>query len=190
MHPDSSSHLVAVAARRYSRRCWWVDPDDLRQVGALAVVEAKRTFDPAVGVAPEQYYWRAIVLSMRRYLWLESSPVSGGKHRPEESLAGHRRAEVSDEAYASIGEASPAPEEEIADREWHACVQERLTALASELPGGLNDLALLLDQTNAQEIAAVRGTRLTSIYQATARLRAKVRDDDALYALMIARRKT
>lgn len=189
MNTEQAQHLVTVAARRYARKCWWADPDDLRQVGHLAVVQARRTYDLRVGVTPVQYYWRAILFSMSRYLWKESAPVSGGGHRPELALKGCVRASLDDPAVGPRQVDALTPEDRVEDARWLARVQAQLGALAREDgAGGANVLAVLLEHAPAQELADVRGTRLHAIYRATSELRRRVSNDEALYELMRERR--
>lgn len=90
--PERVTQLAAKATRRYARACWWADPQDLKQGAELAALEALCTFDADVGAAPEQYVWKAIVLALKRQLWLDSTPATGGtKHRPEEAAKGLTR---------------------------------------------------------------------------------------------------
>lgn len=176
----NTSFLIDTAARRYARRCWWADLDDLKQVGHLAALRAAVTYDPRVGVDPEQYAWRAIVLSMKRALWADSSPCSGGKHRPNDALAGVRRADVE-----SLSEMAADERPDVAAEvgEWAGLVRSRLTELAEELhlEGALE---VLLDEQTACAQAAFFGVEARVMYSRTKRLRAAVGRDADLYDLM------
>lgn len=87
-------HLAEVAASRMAKGTsfWWADRDDLKSEAVTAMLSAN--YDPKTGVAPEAFYWKVCVYALRRYLWRNSSPVSGGSHRPEESYIGLRRAMI------------------------------------------------------------------------------------------------
>jgi DNA-directed RNA polymerase specialized sigma24 family protein len=67
--------IPMIAAKRYKRSCWWVDVEDLTQEAWTAVLRAKQTFDPAVGVPQDAYLWRAAVVHLKEYVWAQSAPV-------------------------------------------------------------------------------------------------------------------
>lgn len=90
------SQLARVAARRYKRKCWWVDERDLEQAAWVAMLEAQKTFDESVGIEREAYLWAAIIHKLHREVLHESSPVSASNEYIEE-LRGLYRAPVNDE---------------------------------------------------------------------------------------------
>ena len=71
-----TNDLPMVAAKKYKRRCWWVDVEDLTQEAWPTMLRAKMTFDPSTGVPEQAYLWRAVVIRLKNYVWSLSSPVS------------------------------------------------------------------------------------------------------------------
>jgi hypothetical protein len=122
-------HLADVAAARLAKRAtfWWSDKDDLRNEALCAMLGAEHNYDPATGVAPQAYFWKVCVFSLRRYLWRNSSPVSGGAHRPERAYAGLRRAMIDDGAHvdderprgAVLVYGEPLQDELLDEKRWH-----------------------------------------------------------------------
>jgi len=198
LEDDEVKRLVDIAANRYQRGCWWADKDDLRQEGHAAVARAQQTFESAVGVPAEAYFWSAIVFAMKRYLWKESAPVSGGMHRPEESRVGLHRASLLDDK----GEARPfASKERQADtaldfERWRAGVRARLIVIA-----GGDELLVraLLDEVTLEEVVRARPARsfylfkhclvvrehnrLQEVRRELSKLRGQAMRDEPLYAL-------
>jgi hypothetical protein len=84
MTPDrlrEAQRIAGVTAARACKQCWWASFDDLKQHALLAVVEAERTFDDAVGVPFGGYAARAAHFAVDRYLWQQSAPVTGSSLR-------------------------------------------------------------------------------------------------------------
>lgn len=205
--------LVRTAVKRYARACWWANAEDLAQVGALAVIEARKSFDPNVGATETQYYWRAINFRISRYLWAESTPVSGGTHRPRESLTGITRqsfegalddddaegprgqqlnaALFAERARANGGGWLPeAADTTLDDAAWLARVRARLEqlAVAEYGGGGRSLLRVLLGEVPTEDVAAAYDAPVPEVWRAMRRLRHRLRRDEDLYALMHERR--
>lgn len=143
--------LARAAAAFYRRKCWWADFDDLVQTGQLAIVRALENYDPTIGVPVDGYCWGAMMRALERVLWRDSSPVSGGSHRPREAYAGLYRAALPPEdmtcAVAPFVE-TRTPERLVSDAEWEARVRERLAAIS--LPEIVD---VMLDPSRVEEAA-------------------------------------
>lgn len=92
MDTDEVLKMAAQAAARYKARCWWADVDDMTQEAAEAILRARRTHDPRVGVPVGAYCWRAAMLTLRRWAWKASAPVSASAHKLTELRGLHRAA--------------------------------------------------------------------------------------------------
>ena len=177
-----TEHLVNVAARRYARRSWWVDIEELKQEGRVAVLEAARTWEHDFGVPRKHYYWRAVVFAMKRYMWTASTPVSGGSHRPRQSYEGLHRAPLGVYECRSRG-----AEDLLAEAEWLQHVRARLHELQQET-GTDGVHRVLLEEVTAKELADSTGRDRKDVYAWAARLRTAITQDRALYELMRVRK--
>jgi DNA-directed RNA polymerase specialized sigma24 family protein len=173
--PEIRTAVYRTAAR-YKRRCWWASTHDLVQEGFLAVCEADRTYEPQVGVPYEAYVCRAVALAMKRALWKESAPVTGGQHRPEETLRGLHRSSRPTE---SLGDTVPSPERVYLEREWRALVRSRLDA---HYPPHI--VALLLSECTAKQAAAMSGTTQRRCYSDADKARWAIAGDLELWRLL------
>ncbi len=167
--------IVKRVAARYARSCWWADRDDLVQAGWVAAIQARVTFDPRVGVREAGYLWQSVAFSMRRWLWKESSPVSGGMSDPRRLRTQQR--EPLDDAMVSD---DPTPESLLAELQWTERVRVRALAVV-----GRDAVALpvLLGESTPREIAAETGRSVREVYTASTRLRASIATDGALWEL-------
>lgn len=189
------AQLTKAVATFYSRKCWWADKDDLVQAAELAAINAQRTFDPRVGVPEDAYLWRSMALALQRELWRDSSPVSGGMHRPREAYAGLHRASLDPpktgtgsklgrvKEYAFCSKA-PSPEQHVSDAEWEARVRARLELLSTP------DVVCALLTEEAPAATAVKtGLTPAEARSAVATLRARAARDTGLYDLMLERKR-
>lgn len=90
--------VVVEAVKRYSRRCWWADQEEMKQEAWLVALSASRTFKAETWgdshVAGLYWYaWRAVVIQLRNYLWRQSAPVHAPQRKLPE-LAGVVRAPI------------------------------------------------------------------------------------------------
>lgn len=94
---DEAAALESVirrVARRYIRRVWWVDEDDLVAEGWVSALNARADYlsRPAElrRVPTWAWCWRVLILELHQYVLRMGSPVSGRKKRAE-CLVGTRR---------------------------------------------------------------------------------------------------
>ena len=181
---DEDARLVSIFVRRYKRRCWWASTEDLTQEGWLALTTARPNFDPRVGLPWSTYAARVLILAMRRHLWNESSPVSGGKHRPRESYTGALRAPL--ETLDIWPEAVPQLDDLLADARWRQDVRCSLAMLACDvLPGreAAAALAVTLEEKTHAQVIEDEQMSVQRLYAAIHRLRAEAAQDAALFDL-------
>ncbi len=86
--------IVNKAARRYARRVWWADRNELVQEGWLAAIQAQRTWSPTGKAGFRWYVWRSVVVALRNFLLRESAPVKIGASRHLHKLKGLTRVEI------------------------------------------------------------------------------------------------
>lgn len=183
LSPARREVLAKTAAKHYKRRCWWADFDDLVQTAYEAILKAETTFRPEVGVAEDAYAWKAILNLLHKRIWKDSSPVSGGSHRPAVSYAGlHRTAFPPEDMERDLPPARSNPEKLVGRAEWEAKVRARLAALS--LP---EVAAALLDEDRVEESAKKLCVSPREIRTAVQIVRARAVRDPELYDLFRAR---
>lgn len=184
--------LATQTAASYKRRCWWADRGDLYQVARVAALQARRTYDPTTGVPRTAYYRRAMVLAVRRWLWEQSSPVSGGLHRPERDLAGVHRAPMSgvdEQAMHMLRGTDPTtqqPDTTLDDERWRAAVRQRLQELSGDW-GGHAVQALLHAADERPDDAVLPNGAPAATKRAVRTLKRHARNDAQLYQLLQSR---
>jgi hypothetical protein len=184
MNQKQIDKVVCSVAARYARRCWWVDKEDLQQVGWEAALKALRTWDPQVGVPAAAYLWRACSFAMRRYLWLESSPVSGGMNDPKRCRTQHR-ASLEHPAVVHLSDLTPPPDALLDEKRWTEEVLRGLIRLHDD-DAVRTGMRVLFDEA-PKEVALDTGLERASVYRSAAKARNEVAFDQDLWAL--ARRK-
>ena len=127
-----TQQLAKAVAARYKRSSWWADFEDMQQEATVAILRAQETFNPNCGVAEGAYCFRAGLFAVKRYLWENSAPVSGGSHRPEIALAGLTRAPL--EACEDFGERELDPESAAYAYVAHKILRARLFAMLDRMP--------------------------------------------------------
>ena len=159
MDAERERTLVQQAVRRWKHKCWWIDEQDLVQEAHEAIMRAKRTFAPEVGVPLAAYCWRVVMLTLRRWALKNSSPVSasaGELYR----LAGLFRA----------------PVEELRNALYHAEVNEgtldaiRLARLVHQrirtVENGHLAYQVLLWGERSRDVARAEGVPVKHVYDA------------------------
>lgn len=86
---EEAEKIVKHVARRVgSTRLYPSRKAELNQVGHLAILEARRTFDPEKCDNFSAYAHRAVVFALKRWLWRQHTIVSGGTHSPRDQVKG------------------------------------------------------------------------------------------------------
>ena len=167
--------LAMSVARRYKRKCWWADVDDLTNEAAAAVVKALPNWDPEVGVPVEGYVWRAAAFACKHWLWKNTAPVNASSHSAKNLKGIHRVGlrEIRDQASGCD------PYREYSDLEWRARVKAHLEELIASTPDGDLAAAVLLEERRPMDMQA----DTQHVYKAAAILRNKLRQSYPLYKL-------
>lgn len=181
--------VVKQVASAYARRCWWAGLDDLKQEARVAVLEARKTFDPKRGTPFAAYARRACALALREWLWRESMPVSASSHCIKskagvQKLRGLQRAPVSELRHHL---AAVPPTEAALD---HARWCRRVSGRLGEVIAAVDDAemaALVLSGAAAHEVASAAGVPVRRVYRAAYRARQAARADDGLRAMLAER---
>lgn len=176
-----------VVARRYARRVWWADVEDLRQEARMVIESTYRNWDPSVGVSRYSYVSRAAALHLRRYLLRQSSPVSASHHYCDH-LREHRRVPVTrcfddgaEEEWLSSGEE---PQDvAVDDARWSASVRRSIAIAVGSIEYADAVGAIITAERRAAEVAAELGVAVESIYRATRRVKAIMSANVELYEL-------
>lgn len=81
--------LAEIVASLYARRVNWAAQnfEDVRQVAAMAGIEARQRYNPSFGCTEEGFLRKAMVYACVRSIWAQRVGLSGGKHRPEVAFA-------------------------------------------------------------------------------------------------------
>lgn len=168
---------VARVAARYARRCWWADRDDLTQEGLRAALEARQTWDPAVGV-PEAYYCaRAASRALSSYLFRVGSPVSASDGEVA-ALAG-----LYHEALPEALGTKEDPEGDLDGWRWHRDVRDLLAPLLRDHDDLLPGVLVVYDGERSSEVARKLGLDVDEVYRSADRFRDSVRASDRLWRL-------
>lgn len=182
--------VASSVARRFARKCWWADEDDLQGEAARAILEAARSFDPDVGIPFEAFAHKIAARAVATYLWLQSAPVSEKRYRARDLRGVHRVAISTVDVAIDEGEAphsrlvlEDADAQTVEERIDETRLRERIRARVLELAqathnGHLAEAVLLDGKTPRQVTAPAR-----DVYRATELVRRKVRDDADSYYL-------
>lgn len=141
------------------------------------MLEAKRRFDPQRGPPFSAFAWVCVTFAIRNYLWEQSAPVSGPKHRGRK-LEGLQRASVAKIRHL---QAPQGPDEAEA---WWAQVREVLGTVILDGHGGHLAAAVLLDGARPAELARETGLPAAKIYRFTGSARRRIEADETLCELM------
>ncbi len=166
-------------ARRYARRVWWAELEDLEQESlceALTVLD-RGTWDPSVGMPFRNYVRRACSYRLRDYVLGLSAPVSAPRgHR--QALVGQRRAFVDPDTFEAedVFEA-------YEHAQWDARVREQAEFVLVERGYSKAAYVLLYEKTPA-EVAAELDERLVDVYRAVERGRRALGDNAELLDLL------
>lgn len=181
---------VNEAARRYARRVWWANTDDLKQEGWIAALEATQSWNPNGGASLRWYVWTAIVRSMRNHLLRESAPVKAGWHNLHK-LKGLKRIAVPEDndlstrpgntmvcstKLAAFTDPRLTPEEALAVEEWATRSRKVVekTVFAGKLPTKV--MAVLIDGTKVRKLTRTERAR-RQLLRACKTAKDAVRDD-------------
>lgn len=150
------ARVVNSVVGRYSRACWWADPDDLRSEAWIAAMEAHKGWKPDRGPL-RPYAWVAVKRAVAAFLIHETSPVSASWH-DRHNLIGIGRAQLdfgdgADAPASGTGGERPelsTPEhtwadELLDDERWRVRVLARLLDLLSPTEAE-DDLDLLVGE--------------------------------------------
>lgn len=169
--------VIEKVIRRYASKCWWADIRDLRQEGWVALLEAKRRFEPQRGTPFSAFAWVCVTFAIRNYLWEQSAPVTGPKHRGRK-LEGMQR-----ESVAKIRH-MPAPGDTTEAEAWWAQVRQIVSTAILDGHGGHFAAAVLLDGMHPADVAREVGLPATQIYRFTGAARRRIKADEAMRELL------
>jgi hypothetical protein len=185
--------IARVASWRY-QRAWGGEREDYEQEAHMALLLARRTYDPGRGVPWAAYAARAVYRALHGYAIKQRSPVGGTRERLLELLS-LGRVELDDwaarvvtaaqVARSAVMVAQATPETESAEQEWTERVRERIeVALDQDQRGdGYLARAMLLRGWQAAEAGARYGCSRWRVFKASARVEAALREDPQVLQL-------
>jgi DNA-directed RNA polymerase specialized sigma subunit len=169
MDLNETTHKIAMSlAKRYKRRCWWANIDDLFQEAYRTGLDAQRTWDSEGSVNFQWYAWRAMAYELRKFLWKNSSPLSCSSHNFDK-IKGIHRVELKDSIESEIN-----IEKELYQKEISSEVRQRLIELLES-----NDIEVIQVLLKTKEANQTKDPRATA--KAVSRLRNKVKKDYKMY---------
>lgn len=204
MSADNLRKVVEASARKYARKCWWADEEDLRQQAWLIVLDAKarfeRNFDPAKaqGSALESYCWRAAVIQLGIYLMKQSSPVSASEskdlaHLVQVSLDAPEHGRGDDGSsggytqhivHKAHGTQEARADEELHHARWEAIVRSRMREICPPGDAGLAlGLEALLAEERSGEVARQRDIDPNVVYTAKTKVKQMLANDPVIQRL-------
>ena len=195
----STAEIIELArgvARRYRRRCWHADVEELTQVGVTAELAALHQVDQS-DPAALAYLKRVAAVAMRDSLLRSASPVSA---RDPGKLVGTRSCVVgtseSDEAGTYFPAAPGTPvDEKVLDAHWEHAARRRLATVTETASGEPNRQRAseslpwgvmrdhLLGEDPPRVVARRYGVPVRIVYRITRELRRAVEEDRELYRL-------
>lgn len=175
--------IALRVAKRYARRCWWAEEDDLRQEAREAAARAMLKWDSRVGVPFQAYAWCSCARAVQNLLWRQSSPVSAPKNKLPE-LAGIWRA-PNDAVLKEYATPVPAPDQQLESALYAEAVREQVQfVLEDEDPIVVGwAMRVLLGEEPMIEVAETEGVRLHDLRIAMKRVRGVLREDARLFEL-------
>jgi DNA-directed RNA polymerase specialized sigma subunit len=173
---DEVLRIARGVARRYAARCWWADIEDMTSEASIAILKARRTWDPEVGVPFAGYASRAATLRVRDYLWSQSSPVTGGLADPQKNIAGTQAVSLDEAKHGEVAD----PRSLLEEYEWRMRVRARVRKIAKRTKDGDLAIEVLVHDRPSGEVIKETGRR---VYQAVHLVRRKARLDARLYRL-------
>lgn len=174
--------MARRAARRYARRCWWADEEDLVQEATTAALHATRPdgpFDPECGVPVGAYVWRTCILHLRAYLWRQSSPVSETGHKLA-TLHGVHHTELTETSATTDIDAFVL----LSEKEWTEKVRAQLDYLFDKDVKGKLVARVLLDEEKPEYVAHEAGVPVQDLYRLTKKAKRSIADNAFLFHLM------
>lgn len=170
---------------RFARIASWLESEELRQVAAVAAIEAERTFAPTRGASFATYQARAVQFALSHHVDKMRSPVSASngalKHlrgliaTPLQGM-GMDYEEAAQET--TLPTAIPALEQDL-DIE---AAKLRLRAIISLMPAAAQ---VLLHEQKPALVARKLRMRVSLVYSQTRNLKRRLAQDDELRALVV-----
>jgi len=193
--------VAKTVARKYARRCWWADKEDLEQEALLTILQCRYTFKQDVhrqphevgdrGVPFEKYAARAAMLALRVYLLRESAPVSArGNNGAMGVLAGIFRAPTS--SLDHTPHEACLQDQEVLHQLWLSKVRAVVARLLDEMDATATGAAflaepVLLHDARPYEVARRTGVPVKRVYRAVQQFKAFAVADPELHTLWKAR---
>lgn len=164
--------IATLVARRYKKRCWWADIDDLTHEAFGAILNAKEKADEDRPWEP--YAYTAAMHAVRSFLWQNSSPVNETCKKVQ-NLRGVHRTELSEE----IELQAPNSYDILCKKQWLEKVKQRLVEIAKTIEDGDIALDFIL---NEDKTAKDYGDS-SLVYKSSSSLRRHISRDAELFQL-------
>lgn len=170
--------VVNKIARRFAARCWWAEMEDLVQEGWIALLTAKKTWDPSRGVSLTNYASRAVALHLGDYLWHMGAPVSGARGHGRRLEGMHRVPETALERHPTEDTRDPAVEH------WWEETTSRMEEVLRKADSSGVAIRVVWWQEPASQVAEEMGVRTEEVHAKAKLARRYLRQDARLCELV------
>lgn len=199
------AEIANTVARRYRRRCWWAEEDDLTQQAWVGVLSAYHVVFDAVYASDREIAeprrkafgniaYHAAWATTGRYLWRQSSPVTITDHafKDVRALGELRSEELSDEMVcpSATPEALYAAAEAVWVEEHQVlpAIARRLTELYARTGWSeaylRANMAIYLEGLSPRAAAARAEVDVRGVYKTTVSMRGMLRKDGKMRSIV------
>ena len=181
MHADQfevAQSAITQLVKFYSSKYWWADSSDLAQEAWAACVNAAPGFKPELGDM-HGYFYSVAKYAVTPFVMKQRAIVSSS--RAERGELFKVRLGGFDEACEELEAASP--DLEIDRLRWRAAIRNRLAKIFASMEGGEMAEACIVEDKQAQTVAAAFGVPVSAVYSATRKAKRAVANDRALFDL-------
>lgn len=162
------NETVTKAARSLTRRFPWMEEAELTQQGYLIALELQRKSVELSG----GYLWTVLARSLVQHIAKLYSPVSGSKNRSK-NLLSTRTCEIPERSHCAT------PERAL----WKKQVRQCLDKAVQDDSVGWAARRVLWCEEKPAEVAKAGHTSIKKVYNATARVKRALSEDDQLISL-------
>lgn len=168
-------------AKKYKRRVWWMDEQDLRQEATAVALHAITRFDPEPATSLSAYLTTACSRALRELCLRQSAPVSTSRNRLNELRGVHHLDPIDYQDEMPTAVDSGALYE---DAQWNETVRNQVFFLCSSLRHGQVVARMLLDDEQPAQVATRTGIPIKELYNDAKRAKREIGDNALMHYMM------